>query len=331
MSDLRTAQSLTNEGVDEPSFKYDVAFSFLQQDEDLATKLNDLIQDRLKTFLYSKRQGEIAGTDGETSFGRVFAQDARTVVVLYRRGWGETPWTRIEQTGIRNRAYEKGYDFCLFIPLDRPPIVPEWLPKTQIWFNLDRWGVSGAAPIIERRAQERGALSREESVQDRTARFRRDAEFQAKRTQFLKSADGVHAANASARAVSEEIAQLLADPQFAQLGIHLKRDQLYTVVLGGIRAFNIGWRNPYSNTLEGSNLYVGTWRGHPPLRGTIPFDEPVELKRRVFNFDVGADQQGCWREDGGQERAFHAEELAAHIVKGFLDELQHARAHEGAT
>lgn len=31
-------------------FKYEVAFSFLKEDEELATSLNDLIQNRLSTF-----------------------------------------------------------------------------------------------------------------------------------------------------------------------------------------------------------------------------------------------------------------------------------------
>ena len=102
-------------------YKYDVAFSFLARDEGLATELNDLLQDRVRTFLYSRKQGEIAGKDGEQSFNAVFGKEARLVVVLYRRGWGETPWTRIEETAIRNRAFEYGYDFVKFIPLDEPP------------------------------------------------------------------------------------------------------------------------------------------------------------------------------------------------------------------
>lgn len=40
---------------DEP-FKYDVAFSFCQEDEPQALELNDPIQDRFSNFLYSKRQ-----------------------------------------------------------------------------------------------------------------------------------------------------------------------------------------------------------------------------------------------------------------------------------
>ena len=33
-------------------FKYEVAFSFLKEDEVLALKINDLLQDRFSTFIY---------------------------------------------------------------------------------------------------------------------------------------------------------------------------------------------------------------------------------------------------------------------------------------
>jgi hypothetical protein len=147
---------------DNSEYKYDVAFSFLAKDEALATELNDLLADRLRTFLYSKKQGEIAGTDGEETFNDVFRQEARMVVVLYRSNWGQTPGTRIEETAIRNRAYNEGYDFVKFVVLDESGSVPQWLPKTQIWIGLKRWGIPGAASVIEarvcrvRRGTERG-------------------------------------------------------------------------------------------------------------------------------------------------------------------------------
>ena len=92
------------------AFKYDIAFSFVREDEGLATQLNDLVQDRYRTFLYSKAQEQLAGTDGERTFNAVFGEQARTVAVLLRPEWGQTPWTRIEETAIRNRAFSQGYD-----------------------------------------------------------------------------------------------------------------------------------------------------------------------------------------------------------------------------
>jgi hypothetical protein len=185
-------------------YKYDVAFSFLAQDEELAIQLNDLLQDSVQTFLYSKKQGEIAGTDGEKSFNRVFGEQSRLVVVLYRGGWGETPWTRIEETSIRNRAYEQGYDFVIFIPLDDPPTIPKWLPKTQLWIGLKRWGVTGAASVIEDRIQKLGGEPHQETVEARAARLERSLKFAEKRKRFLGSEIGVSVANKEFEALQNE-------------------------------------------------------------------------------------------------------------------------------
>lgn len=70
--------------MSEKDYKYDVAFSFLQQDEELAMKLSQLLAGRLSTFVYSRKQGEVAGSDGEQRFNKVFGEEARVVVVLYR-------------------------------------------------------------------------------------------------------------------------------------------------------------------------------------------------------------------------------------------------------
>ena len=55
-----------------PNFKYDLAFSFFQQNEPLAIQLNDRIRDRMKTFLYSEHRKEVAGTDGGGLSGGFF-------------------------------------------------------------------------------------------------------------------------------------------------------------------------------------------------------------------------------------------------------------------
>lgn len=176
-------------------FKYDVAFSFLAEDEGLATEINDILEGRLSTFIYARRQGEIAGTNGEITFNRVFGSEARIVFVLYRKGWGETPWTRIEETAIRNRAFEEGYDFVMFAPLEKSPAVPQWLPKTQIWIGLDRWGVKGAAIAIESRVQEAGGSPREEILEVRAARLSREITKEKERKAFLNSEKGRSSCN----------------------------------------------------------------------------------------------------------------------------------------
>lgn len=57
----------------ELEFLYDVALSFLGEDEPLARQIGDVLRDRLSVFIYSnaEQQTKLAGRDGEEAFGKV--------------------------------------------------------------------------------------------------------------------------------------------------------------------------------------------------------------------------------------------------------------------
>ena len=109
-------------------YEYDVAFSFLQQDEQLAIEMADRIRDRVKIFIYSEQQKELIANDGIDSFSQVFRNKARVVVVLYRDDWGKTKWTRIEETAVKSRQLDKGFKFLVVASLDGKH--PVWYPDT---------------------------------------------------------------------------------------------------------------------------------------------------------------------------------------------------------
>lgn len=308
--------------MNEEQYKYDVAFSFLAVDESLATQLNDLLQDRLETFLYSRRQGEIAGTDGEKSFNAVFGEQSRVVVVLYRSGWGETPWTRIEETAIRSRAYDHGYSFVIFIPLEDSPSVPKWLPRTQLWIGLKRWGVEGAASVIEARVQELGGQPHEESVLDRAARLQRSLDFASRRKQFLNSDKGVSAAKSEFEILKTEIKRLAEQIVCQTPGVSLRTKAApgQLVILGLGLGLSVEWDYRYANSLDGSRLKVSLWEGHPPFPGVMPIDEPRQRRSLVFNFDLMPDDRSCWIASREPEsRAYATADLAAFILKYMME------------
>jgi hypothetical protein len=310
--------SIAMQSVD---YKYDVAFSFLAQDEGLATELNDLLQDRVRTFLYSKKQGEIAGKDGEQSFNTVFGEEARAVVVLYRQGWGETPWTRIEQTAIRNRAFEHGYDFAKFIPLDEKPTLPNWLPRTQIWIGLKRWGISAAAGVIEARIQELGGEPHEEDVLERAARLERSFEFSNRKKQFLNSYEGVKIANQEFGVIHEELGSLINQIKVSssKLSFNLKHEDNTIVVLSQAPALSITWRYHYANSLNNAEVQVSFWRGHPPFPGAISLDKPTKLSAERFTFNLLPNGQYCWASSSPPNRVYTSQDLAAHALKLCMD------------
>ena len=304
----------------ETEFKYDVAFSFCEEDEADATRLNDLLQDRLSTFLYSKKQEALAGTDGEETFSRVFAEEARVVVIFHRAKWGTTPWTRIEETAIRNRAFQKGYDFTLFIPREEPPKMPAWLPNTQLWYGWVRWGVNGAASVIEALVAKSGGKPRHESVLDRAARFHREQDYQQKRKLFSTSIAGVNAAKEAFEKLASGAQRLVSEIiGVTNLDVTLRRWDSRIAVLGFSVGMLIYWHCRYSNSLQDSKLEASLWNGHPPFPGIVNYDRPTSLSSRTFQFDLSPSNQHVWIENEKKDREYSSELLAEVLFKYMMD------------
>jgi hypothetical protein len=284
-------------------FEYDVAFSFLKGDEPTAVNLADSLADRYRSFVYAKKQEEIVGTDGQETFPEVFGKRARCVVVLYRDEWGTTPWTRIEQTTIQNRAMRDGWNFLLFIKLAPGATTPKWLPHSYIWHDYERYGPAGAAGAISSLVQRFGGAPRTESLDDKAERLRRDIAFEQKRKHFLGSDQGVQAARAS-------VGKLLAglEERAARLSLKFKRaNQPYEgCVIGQSTATMVALHLNYGNSLDGSFLEASIWNGHPPMSGTyFPFERPRQIGGGRYEFDLTSAEEHVWRPTSGRrERVF---------------------------
>jgi hypothetical protein len=164
--------------------RYDVAISFLSRDEPLAVKLHNELREYLQVFVYSKRQEELAGTDGLESFRKTFLSDSKLVVVLYRNGWGKTRWTAIEETAIKERVFNGDWDSLLFVMLDEESTPPNWLPGTRLRLSYFQYRdtLIGA---IKMRAQERGSTLKLETAMERAARAQANELVRAERDRLL--------------------------------------------------------------------------------------------------------------------------------------------------
>ncbi len=304
-------------------YEYEVAFSFVKDDESIATALNDLLEDRLSTFLYSKQQEELAGTDGEQSFNEVFSKKSRIVVVIYRNEWGDSPWTRIEETAIRNRAYEEGYDFVIFIPVEDSAKFPRWLPKTQLWVGFKRWGIEGAASVIEARVQEAGGEPKEESASDKAVRVKRQIDAEISRKAFLKSREGVNAALQEANNLFNTFESMCAEiKEVSCFEINCNRinDRELEINATGY-CLAINWHYNYSNTLDESYLGISTWNGFPPRPGRHFIDTPSQVSKSKFDFDRNWAENIGWY-DSGKSQFIPTERLADHMLKELMGRVQ---------
>jgi hypothetical protein len=126
---------------------YDVAISFLFRDEPLARQLADLLSPA-NVFVYSKRQETLAGNNGAEEFRDTFRNKTRVVVVLYRPGWGQTAFTRIEEIAIQEYCMDEGWENLMFVQVEEGP-VPKWVPKPHIPFDLQTFPIEQLVGAIK--------------------------------------------------------------------------------------------------------------------------------------------------------------------------------------
>jgi hypothetical protein len=307
-------------------FKYDVAFSFLKGDEDLVSRIDTLLHDRFKTFVPSRREEFIAHTDFERTVHCVSGFEARIVTVLYRDSWGRTGSTLMEETALRNRAHEEGYDFILLIPVDTPPSLPPWIPKKQIWLGLDRWGAEGAAAVIEARVQQAGGNTHEETPLKHAQRLERELVFEEERLSFLHSQEGVRSAQSELAKLFDEIERISKDITKAtqKIPLRLDRDEKHLILSTRGLSLDVSWLLWSPNTLEKSSLHVTLWMGLLSVHGAT-IEKPRRLDHSEFSFDRNPGGGLGWRESGGRETFFTSPELAEECLNILLDRIRQDR------
>lgn len=307
------------------SFKFDIAFSFLKDDEPLAVELADMLADRYKSFVYSKQQEHIAGTDGQETFTEVFDSLARCAVVLYREQWGHTPWTRTEETALKNRGLREGWDFLLLIKLDRAAKTPKWLHNSYIWHDFESYQNSGAVGAISSLIQRIGGTPRVESLDDKAARLDRHIKFEEDRRAFKHSETGVRLARTGFTDILTHL-----EKHCARLSLTFKRSSQpnEACVLGKKVGTLVYWRCQYANSLEGERVEITHWEGHPPMWGVHHWDKPVCIGTTRLESDLGPDKNHIWRQiDGSSDRSFSSDSLAELILRKHFEkeQEQHSR------
>jgi hypothetical protein len=277
----------------EVSYPYDVAISFMAIDETLANEIFELLSPRLRTFVYSKRQEQLAGRDGDEAFRDVFLRQARIVVILFRNGWGETPFTLIEQEALRDRAHNEGWRFSLFVAVEERPNMPAWLSERKLYYGLPRFGIAGLAGAVESLFVEAGGESSPDTVAERAARADRQIQFESDRASFFRSDAGVRAADQEFDAIADEILSIAGAVAANNKNLPLSGEKRRTVygessvyVQGPRRCLSVVWHREYANDLEHSYLELCIWQGSAPLYGQMYIEHPRKEFQTRYSFDV---------------------------------------------
>jgi hypothetical protein len=239
------------------NYKYDIAFTFLEKDEPLVNQINNLLKDKFKTFLNSKKQEYKDDLEREMLLLDVFKKQSRCVIIFYRNKWGTTPYTAIEEKAVRTRISEEGNNNLLVISLDNPPVVPKYLSKTQIWTELAQAGINGTAAFIEEQVKALGGGLSEELPLDVGIEIKKEPRFEVESSKFLESVSGLEIAVIELKKLFSALETEKNKITESDKGISLtfKRDKKNCVIHYGEFSIRFYLQTEKSNLLLDSPLY----------------------------------------------------------------------------
>ncbi len=292
----------------------DVALTFLSEDEPIALKIADELRDRVDVFFYADRQAELVGTDGEESFGEVFRDRARIVVVFYRTGWGETMMTRAEKSAIKQRAAREGYGFTIWVMLDPEKVLPSFVDPQHIWFDYHRWGVSGLASVIEQKLRDAGKETRPRSFWDEMQLAATHLDQTALRSGFKGQSEALTFVQDERRRIESHLRQTVTrlDELSPNVGFSLKVEGRFWKVYSYPYCCTFWFEDSASNTARPTRLCARLNRDDSKRIEQSKWRE-LALK---LTLAPSLDPEGkpCWEADSGQQ--FDLESAVQHMFSG---------------
>lgn len=286
---------------EQPERKFDVAISFRwDPDEGAARALYELLRDRLEVFFSEDRPEEFVGKDGEESFGFIFRDECRIVVIFYRPDWGETTFTRAEEAAVKQRAYRDGYDFTIWVPMGDATKPPPYVPQQRIWADWEALGAHGLAAIVEERVRDSGRKVREASPIDEIKRLARSRALEQAREAFRCSQEAeafffeevarlreLSEASAAAFAEADELLRFTISDTKNGRGVTVKL-QNYEVELS--------WIKPYNNVFKGTKLEVA----HHQYVRRSPYNERERRGAQAYEVDLDSTLAPRWKTGRGE-------------------------------
>lgn len=299
--------------------KYDVAISYLAQDEDLAFKIYTEIGQIFKVFIYTQHQNELVGKGGVETLRDIFINRANLIVILYRKGWGQTSWTSTEERAIVDFGLKNQWKGILLVNLDCSKI-PNWHPESDIYLDYGKYQFEELIGVIKSRAEERGSEIKTITALEKAKILRIDRELAERRKKFLYSEEGVKEALIEVESLFDEIDKICKEitSSFAKFDHEKRKTNFYYLqgynpdnTVSPTLEIQVLWSHEYRNSLRNSKLHVTKIHY---LRLSKKIDE------LLYDFDVNPSMENRWR-DNQNGRFLTSKELANKIIGILIDHL----------
>lgn len=305
--------------------KLDVAISFCVKNEAIARELNAKLEGRLETFFFPRNQEDLAGTDGLESMRTPFI-DARIVVVIFDAPWGETPWTRVEETAIKDRCLDQGWAGLVFVQLNKTSTLPKWLPNTHVRFSLEDYPIDQLAGAIKARVQGQGGELKKLNAVSLAKQVRSEQEYFADRDRLVRDADFIHnVVHVNVRSVMQEVVGIVEELNQDDFSIEARAKDRQVIMRHQWVSVGVGWVQPIANLVIDDSygpchLRVAEFSGQLALPDENAWyrTQPQQLKEHKFKVSISRTRDLVWKESGKSDLV-QPDKLADRIVQIFLD------------
>ena len=254
------------------------------------------------------------------------------VVVRYRDGWGQTPWTRVEEAAIKDRFLQQGWEWLLFVMVDEASTPPAWLPKSEIRLNYETYGFEQLLGAIKLRAQKLGSVLRAETPLEKALRLEKASTERSQREQIVltQGRAAVGEEHERLRQTLDEKIEHLNKALTALKIEHSSDGHDYLLKTSGV-SLNFYLYPTYPPTQ--SRIVIQEWNGPLILHGDrgrrmfFPGDEPKAIAKEGWHFDYQGFLGWCWRQGLQGDQFLTTSQLADRVIERLLD--LHARFERG--
>lgn len=297
------------------TINYDVAISFMAADEPFAKQIATALAP-LSVFVYSKAQEEVAGTDGAESFREVFVQRARLALILYRPGWGETRFTRVEATAIQDNATRNGWD-RMFLVRVGPGDLPRWVPGTHIYFDPATFGLTELVGAVKARAAELGVTLRPLTPAEQARAIAERERFDKQTLDLFTGNPWPDAAAPLFNALDQQIAEITQSTGWeVSSGASGHAEYVFYARSHTLQLLARRERTGIDSHYFLLRHFAGRLLTHAEQqKGLMVVGDPTELERAKLMLRRVPDLGWCWEWDG---RVVPSESAAALILGDFL-------------
>jgi hypothetical protein len=300
-------------------FNYDAAISAAGYDAATAQRLADRLGPRLALPVFNswEHHGTFIGDGRSGLAARVLRREARVVVVLHQRLWGDTASTRLEEEVLARRVSSEGTDFLRVIALEQAD-APAWMSSSVRHGDGTDRTLDSTVDAVVAAVVEAGGSAHDETLLQSEARTAREADLDRERGFYFRSHSGTSASAREFATLLDEVERELDErcPAGSEGMLHTFRaPERLIVQFGGVGLSMSRMRSPTSAAGE-VHLLVIEWEGTITQPGTSrpPRERATPVREHVLHADGGKTTPWRWCVADGGQRVYSSRDLAAQCV-----------------